>query len=260
MAAPDQSAAAAFEEQGPKLGQRGAAPPGQYLGLIRGKQLGLLAERRFVLVEERGERLEPRLGLDGRRCSMRRRHHAAEPVGKRRIDAPLIRQPIERRVLVEPAHLHRPLDRLAAPVDCELAVRLTRDRHDPAIDFGGEGAIDLELGLARRLASLQRRIVEERKAHRALDLEGALPRQEHRGRVGVEAPDRFAAVAGGVGQEAEYGLLVIFGLVHSYRCGRAVRAVGNLDLRQINAVLPYFGQHGAEAGTVRRLGSTRRVA
>ncbi len=51
------------------------------------------------------------------------------------------------------------------------------DRHDAVIKLRREALVDLQLRKARRLALLQGRIVEKRKAHRALHLVGALARQ-----------------------------------------------------------------------------------
>ena len=145
---------------------------------------------------------------------MRRRHRAAECVRQSRIDPARFRQPVEGRILVEAAHLDRPFDRCADAVEREPAVGLARDRHDAAVDFGRVGPVDLELRLARLLAQVEGRIVQEGKAHRALDLERARAGQEYRGRVGIDALDWRSAVGRRVGQHGEDRFLG-FAFVHS---------------------------------------------
>ena len=147
---------------------------------------------------------------------MRRRHGAAERIGQCRIDPARLRQVVEGRILVETAHLDSPFDRRAGAVEREPAVRLARDRHDAAIDFRRERPVDLELGLAGLLALVEGRIVEERKAHRAFDLEGAGAGQEYRGGMGVDALDRRSAMGRGFGQQGENRFLR-FALVHPCR-------------------------------------------
>ena len=139
---------------------------------------------------------------------MRFRHRAAERVRQPLIDLAALGQMVERLGLVEAAHLHRPFDRLAAAADGKAAGP-ARDRHHAAIDRRRERAVDLDLGLAGRFALLQRGIIEERKTHRALDLERALAGKEYRGRMGVDARDRRAAVGRRSGQKFHDGLLRI---------------------------------------------------
>ena len=135
---------------------------------------------------------------------------------------PSIRQTIERRVLVEAAHLDRPFDRLAVAAERETAVRLARDRDDAAIDLRRERLVDLKLGLARGLALRGGRIVEKRKLDRALDLVDALAGEEHRGRMGVDPPHLRAAMGRGIAQQREH-LVLRLGLMHAFRSIRAVR-------------------------------------
>jgi len=101
-------------------------------------------------------------------------------------------------------------------VEREPAVGLARDWHDAAIDLGRESPVDLKLCLAGLLAQSQGRIVEERKAHRALDLECAVAGQKHRGRVGIDALDRRSAMGRRLGQQGENRFLLLgFAFVHS---------------------------------------------
>ena len=105
--------------------------------------------------------------------------------------------------------------RRAGAVEGEAAVLLARDRHHATIDLGSKRPVDLEFRLARRLRRASG-IVEERKAHRTLDLVGTLAGEEHRGRMRVDALDLAAAVGRRVGEQREYRLLA-FALRHPPR-------------------------------------------
>ena len=114
---------------------------------------------------------------------------AGKLVGQRVVDTPILRQMIERLVLVEAPHLDRPFDRLSGAVELQPAVGRARDRQHAPVELRGERPVDLQLRQAGGAAFGQGRVVEERKSHRALDLERAIPRQEHDRRMGVDASD-----------------------------------------------------------------------
>jgi hypothetical protein len=81
------------------------------------------------------------------------------------------------------------------------------DRQHAQIDIGCEKAVDLQLRVAGGLALFQRRIIEERELHRALDLHHPLACEEHRRAMRVDACHLRAAMRGGIGQEREHGVL-----------------------------------------------------
>src|SRR5262249_4583867 len=87
------------------------------------------------------------------------------------------------------------------------SVGLAGDRDHASIDIRSECPVDVELGRTGSLAPVERRIVEKRKPHRALDLERAVAGEEHRGRVGVDALDCVAAMGGTVGEERKHSVL-----------------------------------------------------
>ncbi len=95
---------------------------------------------------------------------------------------------VERRVLIEAAHMHGPFDGLTPAVEGEAAVG-PRDRQDAEIEAGGIAAIDLDLALASGLALQERREVHEGKAHRAFHLVGVGPGEKDGRAMGVDAPD-----------------------------------------------------------------------
>ena len=176
----------------PRALPRRAPPP------LPAKQLGRGAQFGIVLRDDLGQlSTKPALCADRRR-RMRLRHRAAERVGQRVIDArrarPDDRASASRRngaspPPIPPARLRR---------RWRGAVGRARDRHHAAIDRRRERAVDRDLGLAGALALVERGIIEERKAHRALDLERALARQEYRRGMGVDARHlRAAMVAAG---------------------------------------------------------------
>ena len=217
MDVPDQPAPPALDQERVDAPIGGAARLRERVDLGRGKQLGRRAESGDMLLDVVGERLDPGRRRGRRGAGMRRRHRAAERVRQRRIDRARLRQTVERRILGEAAHLDRPLDRRAAAVEREAPVGRAGDRHDAAVDFGRKRPVDLELRRAGRLALLERRIVEKREAHRALDLQRPLAGQEYRSRVRIDALDRHAAMGRGRGEQREHRLLGCGRIIHP-RC------------------------------------------
>src|SRR5437588_12322986 len=114
---------------------------------------------------------------------------------------------VERCILVETVHLDRPFDRRTWAAEREATAGFPRDGHHAAIDFGGEGAIDPQLRLACQLAPIEGRVIQKRKVHRPLDLEGPLTCKKNDGRVGVDALDGLAAMGRRVGKERKHRLL-----------------------------------------------------
>ena len=196
------------------------------------------AQLGIVLRDDLGERVGEAGGLVDRRRRVRLRHRPPERVGERAVDLLRVGQMIERLRLVEAPHLHRPFHRLAGAADGERAVFLARDRHRAAVDRRREGSIDLDLGRAGGLAPVERRIIEERKAHRALDLEGALAGQKYRRGMGVDSLDRRAAMGCGVAKKVDHRLLRGFGRVHPCpRVDATIDRTNNAGLIQINTRL-----------------------
>src|SRR5665647_1269856 len=94
-----------------------------------------------------------------------------------------------------------------------------RDRHRAAVDCRRIGMIDLELGHAGGLAFGQGGIIEERKAHGALDLESAAAGQEYRRGMGIDPLDRRAAMGCGVAKKIDHRLLRGSGRAHPSSSG-----------------------------------------
>ena len=132
---------------------------------------------------------------------------AAERLGERVVD--FAGEMIERALLVETAHLDRPFDGGPGAGDREPAVGFASDRLDAAVDFRRVRGVDGELGFARLLALVERRIIEEGKAHRALDFEGAIAGEKHRRRVRIDAVDLLVAVGRGIAQKGQHFLLAL---------------------------------------------------
>ena len=193
--------------------ERRAAGAIEGVGLARGKELGHFAKGRGVLVEEGRERRGPGLRGDHRRGRVRLGHRTAERIGEAGIKLAALRQKVERLRLVEAPHLDRPLDHRTLAVERKPPVRLARDRNHAAVDVRRERPVDGKLGLASGLAFLQGRIVEERKAHGALDLERPIARQEHRRRMRVDPANR-RAMGCGVRQKGQHLVLRGDELVH----------------------------------------------
>jgi len=76
-----------------------------------------------------------------------------------------------------------------------------------------EVTIDVEFCLAGGLALIQRRIIEKRIAHRALDLDDTVAGEKNHGAMSVEAPDFRAAISRRIVEELENGILIAGGVL-----------------------------------------------
>src|SRR5258708_25054040 len=108
--AADEAGPAGLAEERENARVGGTACACERIGLGRGKEIGRLAKGRDMLLDVVGERLDPTRGLDRVRVILRRfvlrgRYRAAKRVGEAGIDLARSRQMVERRILVETAHL-----------------------------------------------------------------------------------------------------------------------------------------------------------
>jgi hypothetical protein len=188
----DQPGTAALAQQRDNALVGAAAGFGQGLVIGLGKNLWLFAERFKVFVDIFADGFDPRLCLDRFDLCMGVGDGAAKRLGQAFVN--LARNVVERLALVEAAHVDRPFDGLAAAVQREFAAAVADDGDDAAVYFGRIGCVDLEFGFARGFALFEGRIIEERKFHRPLDLEHAVPGEEYRGGVGVDALYVAAAI------------------------------------------------------------------
>ena len=169
----------------------------------------MVAERRRVVRDELGNRGKPRRGFDRLGMVMHGGDGKRELGAERIVKLAALGDMVERIVLVEARHLDRPFDGFAAAVQGERTTGLARDRHDAAIKLRRKFAIDVEFRLAGGLALIQRRIIEKRVAHRALDLDGALAGQEHDRGMGLAAPYCGAAIGRRIAEQGENSILRI---------------------------------------------------
>ncbi len=110
---------------------------------------------------------------------------------------------IERRVLVEAAHMRDPFDRFARAAEAQGRT-LADDRQRVEIDPRRILPVDLDFGLAGLAALFERREIHERKLDRALDLIDVGAGEEDDRARGVDALDRLAEAMGpGIGKEVE---------------------------------------------------------
>ncbi len=110
-------------------------------------------------------------------------------------------QLVEQGVLIEAAHLHRPIHHLAAAIQFETAPYPAGQGTDTEIEIGRGAAVDLQLRLTGRLARRQRGEVEKRQVDRLLQLEDTVTGQEQGGNMGVDALHRRTAMAARIGKE-----------------------------------------------------------
>ena len=100
--------------------------------------------------------------------------------------------------LVEPVHVHEPLDRPSDAVERECAVGLARDGHHPTVDLGRRSAVEDHLGVAEAPTSVGRGEVEVVVPHRSLHLQRPGAGQEDNGAVRLDAVDARAGRPVGV--------------------------------------------------------------
>ncbi len=113
---------------------------------------------------------------------------------------------IEGLALVEPAHLQHPVDCLAIAAESKLRTA-SHNRDKAEIKLRRERPIGFDLCLQRCLAQRERREIQKRKLHGALDLVGVLAGEKHCGRVSVDARHFRAAKCRRVGEQIERSLL-----------------------------------------------------
>ena len=195
MTAPHQTVAFARDQQRAGLVERQARRFGQRFRRRRRKQIVRRDQILFVLRRNLAQRVGKARIPRHRRILMRVLDDAAERVGQCVVDLAGRNEMIERLAVVEARHVDRPFHRLALAADRE-AIALTRNGDHAAIDSRRIGAVDLELGLAGRFAPFQRGKIQERKLHRAFDLERARACQKT-GRMGIDAPYARAAMRRG---------------------------------------------------------------
>src|SRR5262249_36529224 len=193
MAPPHQSGALASDQQRLHAFERLTRCVGQIVQRLQRKQFRLSRKFCLVLRNNFGERIGEMRMRNRWSRAMRCSHRQTECIGERLADLTGIGQIIQRLALIEAPHLDSPFDRFALAADREAAIESAGDGHYPKIDRGRKSAIDCNLGFASYPAFLQRGEIEERKAHRAFDLERSLSRQEDQSGVSVDTLDRRAA-------------------------------------------------------------------
>ena len=169
----------------------------------RGKEIGPFGEGGVVLFD---------ISLDcmggGRRVAqwsacMRSPDRERELVDDSVRDAAAVGYAIERRVLVEAAHVRDPFDRLARAADRER-LAIAHDRQRVEIDPRRILPVDRDFGLAGEAALFERREVHEREPDRAFDLVDRRAGEEDDRARGVDALHRLVeAVRPGVGKKAK---------------------------------------------------------
>ena len=117
VTAADQVVLAALEQERADASKGGAARLRERLDLAGGNSSGQCAEGGIVLFDVVAERRDPWLGGDGGCRGVGSRHGAAERIREGGVDPARFRQTIERRILIEAAHLDRPFDRRPVAVE-----------------------------------------------------------------------------------------------------------------------------------------------
>jgi hypothetical protein len=95
--------------------------------------------------------------------------------------------------LIEAAHVHRPLDDLAAASECEASTTSARDGDATEIDVGRQAPVDLDLTRTRHLAALERGKIHVGEGNGALDLPGVRTGQKDQVAVRLEPLHRLDA-------------------------------------------------------------------
>ncbi len=182
---------------------------GEGTQVLQRKQIRFRCELGLVLRDNVGKCFDEMRVRCCRHHPMRRRHGAPEFIGQRFVNFADLSQMVEGLALVETTHLDDPFDRLAFSVNHEPAICLACYRVRAAVNRRGVSAIDCDLGFTRGPPAPKGGKIEERKAHRALDLERPLAGQKNRGGVGVDTLDRRATMGGRIAQEVDHRLLYV---------------------------------------------------
>ncbi len=214
MPAADETKRSARVQQRTNARKRLAAGRGEALGRGGGKQFGVFLEGGVVLLDIVGKRLDPWRRFDHRRPGVGRSDRAREAVRQRKVDGAVIGETIERLGFVEAAHLDRPFDGLAPARKRQHTIGLARDRDDAEIELRCKRPVGFDLCGTGDFSLFQRGEIQERKAHRALDLVGALPGQKHDGRMGIDTAHASAAVRRRSSQKREHAFLGLLGVAH----------------------------------------------
>jgi hypothetical protein len=143
------------------------------------------------------------------RTPVRRGNRGGELLDQRRAEHATIGQMIQRRILIEPAHMHRPLDDFSFASQLQV-LPVASNRDHAAIEEGRFVPIDRDLGLTRRAAPLERGEIHEGKANRAFYLVHVRSGEKDGGAMRVDARDRLSqAVSPRVLQKFENRILII---------------------------------------------------
>ncbi len=142
-----------------------------------------------------GLRVEPCDGLP------ERRHQADVQRASRR-------EPVQQRLLIEPAHADQPLDGLAMSAEGELAVGLPGDGHHIEVQLRGGAPVQAQLLLAHGAPAFHGREVEVVVADGPLHLPRTIAGEEDDGRVGFDRVDGQPAVCGACAEKRDDSRLV----------------------------------------------------
>ena len=105
---------------------------------------------------------------------MRGRYHVGNGLNKGRIRRPGFCQMVESLTFVETGHFNGKFHRCAVSVDIKRSVLPLRDRDNAAVDLRRELPVYSHLLVAGGFSLRQRRIVQIREMHGALDLQRAV--------------------------------------------------------------------------------------
>ena len=116
-----------------------------------------------------------------------------------------LRDVAEQRLLGKAPHHDHPIDRLAGPIEAQIAVGRPDDRLGGEIERRRGAAVERDLGLAGVPAQVRRRIVEIAVFDRALQLEGKIAGQEDDRGMGGDHLDALgrAPIAAGIGEKGD---------------------------------------------------------
>ena len=165
------------------------------------KEIGPFGEGGVVLFDISLDRVGGGRGVAQWSARMRSPDRERELVDECVRDAAAVGYAIERRVLVEAAHVGDPFDRLAGAADRER-LAIAHDRQRVEMISRRILPVDCDFGLAGLTALLERREIHEREPDRALDLVNLGAGEEDDRACGVDALHRLVeAVRPGVGKK-----------------------------------------------------------
>jgi len=149
------------------------------------------------------------------------RQHIGKAIDVPGPEAALRDQPVEHEALIEPLHMHQPIDWRSVAAEREAPCGLG-ERHDAEIDVRREPPVEPDLSAAGQFAPHQRREIEIGEPYRLLQLEDVVADEKHprHMRLAGDHGRRRGPVSIGTAKKSDFVGERGRGMVAIYQCRR----------------------------------------